>query len=235
MVRAVRSTASRTTLAGYAAHGHDAAMDDTLGLPQGAFARLDEEDDAAFYEPPRLVLHIDGHAVAVLTELYREVLPADGVLLDLMSSWVSHLPTEIAYAEVIGHGMNPEELAANPRLSRRFTQNLNRDTTLPLQSASLDAAMICVSIQYLQQPVVVLREVARALRSGAPLVVSFSNRCFWTKAVAVWRSLDDAGHARLVELYLERAGFERIETRRLAEWIEDAQDPMIAVIGRKPA
>jgi SAM-dependent methyltransferase len=210
-------------------------MDDPLGLPQGAFARLDEEDDALFYEPARLVLHIDDHAVAVLTGLYREILPAGGVLLDLMSSWVSHLPPEIDYGEVIGHGMNAEELAANPRLSRWFTQNLNRDTSLPLADRGVDAAMICVSIQYLQQPVAVLRDTARVLRPGAPLVISFSNRCFWTKAVAVWRGLDDAGHARLVELYLNHAGFERIETRRLAPWIEDEQDPMYAVIGRAPA
>ena len=95
--------------------------------------------------------------------------------------------------------MNGEELAANPRLSRWFVQNLNRDTKLPLAGRSVDAAMISVSIQYLQQPVAVLREIVRVLRPGAPIVVSFSNRCFWTKAVAVWRGLDDDGHARLVE------------------------------------
>jgi SAM-dependent methyltransferase len=207
-------------------------MDDTLGLPAGAFARIDEEDDAVFYEPPRLVRHIDDHAVAMLTRLYREMLPAGGVLLDLMSSWVSHLPPNIDYAEVIGHGMNAEELAANKRLTRRFVQNLNRDTALPLADASIDAAMICVSIQYLQHPVAVLREAARVLQPGAPIVISFSNRCFWTKAVAVWRGLDDAGHARLVELYLQTAGFARVETRRLCPYIEDEQDPMYAVIGR---
>ena len=160
------------------------------------------------------------------------MLPPGGVLLDLMCSWVSHLPPEIAYAEIIGHGMNAEELAANPRLNRWFVQNLNRDPRLPLDDDSVDAAMICVSIQYLQQPVAVLREVARVLRPGAPLVISFSNRCFWTKAVAVWRALDDDGHARLVERYLRPAGFERIETHRLAEWVEDQSDPMIAVVGR---
>ena len=210
-------------------------MDDTLGLPEGAFARLDEEDDEAFYEPARLVTHIDDNAIRVLRGLYREILPAGGVVLDLMSSWVSHLPPDIEYVEVIGHGMNAEELAANPRLSRWFVQNLNRDPKLPLADASVDAAMICVSIQYLQQPVAVLREAARVLRPGAPIVISFSNRCFWTKAVAVWRGLDDAGHARLVELYLKHAGFDPIETRRLAPYIEDEQDPMYAVIGRVPA
>jgi SAM-dependent methyltransferase len=206
-------------------------MEDALGLPRGAFTRLDDENDEVFYEPPRLVCHIDDGAIAALTGFYRGVLPPGGVLLDLMSSWVSHLPPEIDYAQVIGHGMNAAELAANPRLSRWFIQNLNRDASLPLGDASVDAAMICVSIQYLQQPVAVLRDVVRLLRPGGPLVVSFSNRCFWTKAVAVWRALDDAGHARLVELYLRHAGFARIETHRLAEWVEDVSDPMTAVVG----
>ena len=208
-------------------------MEDELGLPRGAFTRLDDEDDEVFYEPPRLVCHIDEGVIAALTGFYRGVLPPGGVLLDLMSSWVSHLPPEIEYAVVIGHGMNTAELAANPRLSRWFVQNLNRETSLPLGDASLDAAMICVSIQYLQRPLAVLREIARALRPGAPLVVSFSNRCFWTKAVAIWRALDDDGHAHLVERYLRGAGFPRIETHRLAEWVEDVSDPMFAVIGWK--
>jgi methyltransferase family protein len=206
-------------------------QDQGLGLPQGAFSKIDTEEDEIFYEPPRLVCHIDEGAIAALTAFYRTILPPGGVLLDLMSSWVSHLPSEIDYAQVIGHGMNATELAANPRLSRWFVQDLNRDTGLPLDTASLDAAMICVSIQYLQQPVAALREVKRVLRPGAPLVISFSNRCFWTKAVAIWRELDDDGHAHLVELYLRHAGFARTETHRLLEWIEDVCDPMAAVVG----
>ena len=207
-------------------------MEDRLGLPHDAFTKFDPEDDEIFYEAPRLVYHIDDGAIAALTDFYRNLLPAGGVLLDLMSSWVSHLPPEIGYAEVIGHGMNAAELKANPRLSRWFIQNLNRNTTLPLADASVDAAMMCVSIQYLQHPVAVLREVARVLRPGAPLVISFSNRCFWTKAVAIWRALDDEGHVRLVEHYLRHAGFNRIDTHPLAKWVEDVSDPMIAVVGR---
>ena len=209
-------------------------MEDEHGLPSGAFTKLDAEDDEFFYEPSRLVCHIDDGAIAALTGFYRRVLPAGGVLLDLMSSWVSHLPPEIDYKEVIGHGMNAAELAANPRLSRWFIQNLNRDTKLPLGDTSLDAAMICVSIQYLQRPITVLREIARVLRPGAPLVISFSNRCFWTKAIAVWRALDDEGHAHLVERYLREAGFAQIRTHRLAEWAEDVSDPMTAVVGHAP-
>src|SRR5260370_41197435 len=157
-----------------------AEMEDALGLPSGAFAKLDAGEDELFYEPPRLVLHIDDGAVAALTELYRAVLPAGGVLLDLMSSWCTQLPPEIEYGEIIGHGMNAEELAANPRLSRWFVQNLNRDPKLPFSDASLDAAMICVSVQYLQRPVAVMREVRRALQPGPPRCISSSNPCFWT-------------------------------------------------------
>lgn len=207
-------------------------MDELPGLPEGAFARIDDGDDSLFYAEPRLVYHIDPRAVAALTAFYREALPEGGVLLDLMSSWVSHLPPEISYAEVIGHGMNAAELAANKRLDRRFVQDLNQDPALPLASASVDAAMICVSVQYLRRPVSVLREAARVLRPGAPIVISFSNRCFPTKAVALWRSLDDAGHAQLVESYLRHAGFAPIEIRRLSHWIEDFSDPLIAAVGR---
>ncbi|HZL01015.1 MAG TPA: methyltransferase domain-containing protein [Caulobacteraceae bacterium] len=174
--------------------------------------------------------HIDDGAITALRDFYREVLPGGGVLLDLMSSWVSHLPDDVAYREVIGHGMNAEELAANPRLGRWFVQDLNRNLTLPLADASIDGAMICVSIQYLQQPLAVIGEVARVVRLGAPLVVSFSNRCFPTKAVALWCALDGEGHANLVDLYLRRAGFRDVATRKLADG--RTSDPLTAVVGR---
>jgi hypothetical protein len=209
-------------------------MSDELGFPPGAFDRIDAEDDEYFYEPARLVFHIDDGAVAALTEFYRTALPAGGTVLDLMSSWVSHLPADVSYREIVGHGMNAAELVANRQLDRWFVQDLNRDPALPLGTASVDAAMICVSIQYLRRAVAVLREAARVLRPGAPMVISFSNRCFPTKAVAIWRGLDEDGHARLVELYLREAGFGQIESRRLSHWVEDFSDPMIAVVGRVP-
>jgi hypothetical protein len=199
-------------------------------LPPGAFERVDGGDDAEFYGFPRLVTHIDDEAIGALSDFYRSVLPAGGVLLDLMSSWVSHLPADVAYAQVIGHGMNAEELAANPRLTRRFVQDFNRSQSLPLDDASIDAAMICVSIQYLQQPVAVLADALRVLRPGAPLVISFSNRCFPTKAVAIWRALGDRQHAQLVEIYLREAGFKDVTAHLLRDG--RMSDPLIAVVGR---
>jgi SAM-dependent methyltransferase len=156
------------------------------------------------------------------------------VILDLMSSWVSHLPEDVVYGEVIGHGMNERELAANPRLSRYFVQNLNTYPTLPLETGSVDAAAICVSVQYLQNPVGVLSEVARALKPSTPVAITFSNRCFPTKAVAVWQVLSDEQHQRLVMLYLQRAGFASIDARTLCP-PGSGSDPLWAVVGRTAA
>ena len=121
-------------------------------LPPTAFAKEDGGDDADFYVPVRLVTHIDEAPTQALTAYYRANLPVGGVLLDLMSSWVSHLPGELAFTGVIGHGMNAKELSLNPRLSRIFVQDLNRNAILPLENESCDAAMCCVGVQYLQQP-----------------------------------------------------------------------------------
>ncbi|MHC2105238.1 class I SAM-dependent methyltransferase [Methylobacterium sp. CM6246] len=199
-------------------------------LPPEAFAKPDHHPDPLFYAQPRLVTHIDAAAIAAVTDLYRAVVPAGGIVLDLMSSWISHLPDEVAYESVIGHGMNAAELAANPRLARYFVQDLNAEPRLPLDTASVDAALMCVSVQYLQRPVAVLSEVARILRPGAPVIISFSNRCFPTKAVAIWSALDGEGHAQLVNLYLQRAGFARVETRILKR-AAGSGDPLTAVIG----
>lgn len=200
-------------------------------LPPDAFRKDDGGDDAGFYAPARLVTHIDEAATKALTDYYRSILPAGGVLLDLMSSWVSHLPAEMTFGEVIGQGMNAEELSVNPRLSRSFVQDLNRNPILPLDADSCDAALCCVGVQYLQRPLEVFAEVLRVLRPGAPMIVSFSNRCFPTKAVAIWRSLDDRGHAALVSLYLERAGFRDISAEVLRDGSKS--DPLIAVTGRR--
>ena len=202
------------------------------GLPAGAFRKADASPDAAFYAQPRFVTHIDAGAIAAVTALYQEVLPADGDILDLMSSWVSHLPPATSYRSVTGHGMNAAELAANSRLTTRIVQDLNADPALPLADSSFDAATLCVSVQYLQRPVEVFRQVRRVLRDGAPFVVSFSNRCFPTKAVAIWQALDGPDQQRLVGAYMEAAGFEDVADRSA---VAARGDPIWAVIGHTAA
>ena len=202
-------------------------MEQLPGLPRTAFDKQDPSPDPLFYHQPRFVTHIDDGAIVAVTRIYRETLPADGALLDLMSSWVSHLPEDVPYASVVGHGMNAAELAANRRLSRWFVQDLNAEPSLPLDSASFDGACLCVSVQYLQRPVEVFREVARVLRPGAPFVVSFSNRCFPTKAVAVWQALSGPDQQKLVAAYMEAAGFDAPTGQA---WTPRGGDPLWAVV-----
>jgi SAM-dependent methyltransferase len=197
------------------------------------FDPVDETPDHLFYESPRLVRHIDDRAIAAVTQLYRELFPVAGAILDLMSSWVSHLPPEVGYRRVVGLGLNREELAANAQLDERIVQDLNQRPELPFGDAEFDGAAICVSIQYLRRPVTVLREVGRVLRVGAPLAITFSNRCFPTKAVGIWRVLDDAGRIQLVERYLHVAGgwspLERLERRPH----HGRGDPLFGVVARR--
>ena len=167
-----------------------------------AFRRQDESADARFYQQPRFVTHIDEGAIAAVSQVYRETLPVGGAVLDLMSSWVSHLPPEVQYRRVVGLGMNSAELAANPRLDSFHVHDLNVDPTLPFAVSEFDAATICVSIDYLTQPSAVLKEVARVVRPGGPLVITFSDRCFPTKAVLAWISSNDTGRKRLVQDWL---------------------------------
>jgi SAM-dependent methyltransferase len=201
-------------------------------FPAGAFRRYDETPDERFYRIPRLVTHLDNRAIAAVTQLYREHFPPGGAIMDLMSSWVSHLPPEITYGRVFGLGMNEVELKENPRLDEYVIQDLNANPTLPFGDGVFDGVGCCVSIDYLTRPVEVLREVGRVLKAGSPAIISFSNRCFPDKAVAIWHQLDDQGHVRIVEEYLREAGnFENVHgldrsPRRMFS------DPLYAVIGQ---
>ena len=175
-------------------------------LPARLMARHDESDDGDFYSVPRIVTHVDDATMAALTEAYRALIPDGARVLDLQSSWVSHLPPEVAYASVTGHGMNPEELSQNPRLAERVVQDLNREPELPFADGSFDVAVDAFSMQYLVRPVSVLRSVRRVLAPGGSCVIALSHRMFPTKAIAVWPVLDMADRARWVGVYFRLAG-----------------------------
>lgn len=164
-------------------------------------AKLDESDDSFFYDYPRLVTHVDDNFIAQLTALYGERLQPEMHILDLMSSWVSHLPPEMTFPHVEGHGMNAEELQKNPRLDHYFVQNLNENPTLPFADGEFAAVLNCVSVQYLQQPDRVFAEIHRVLQPDGVAIISFSNRMFAQKAIAAWREGTEAGRVKLVQRY----------------------------------
>jgi SAM-dependent methyltransferase len=175
-------------------------------FPPEWFRRLDESADAEFYAQPRLVTHIDDATIAQLTAAYRTLLPAGGALLDLMSSWVSHLPADVTYSRVAGLGMNGVELAHNPRLTDFVVHDLNATPELPFADASFDAVINAVSIQYLTRPVEVYASVRRVLKPGGLALIAMSHRCFPSKAILAFHSAPPRDRMRLVQLYFELAG-----------------------------
>jgi SAM-dependent methyltransferase len=169
-------------------------------FPAGFFDRGDEQPDAAFYAPPRLVTHIDDGAIAGVGALYAE-LRVNGRVLDLMSSWISHFDSPPDHLTVLG--MNPTELAANPAAAERVVHDLNADPSLPFADATFDDVVCCVSVDYLTRPVEVFTEVARVLRPRGRFVATFSNRLFPTKAIRGWLYANDTGRVEIVGRYFE--------------------------------
>ncbi|MFT0788097.1 class I SAM-dependent methyltransferase [Synechococcus sp. H55.10] len=206
-------------------------------------SKLDPSDDAFFYDYPRFVTHVDAGFIGQLTDLYRRYLRPQTRILDLMSSWVSHLPPEMDFAHVEGHGMNAEELAANPRLHHFFIQNLNQNPILPFPDQSFDAVLNTVSVQYLQQPEEVFAEVHRILKPQGLFIVSFSNRMFFQKAIQAWRDSSEAERVELVKRYFKSVpGFEIVEAIQRPVpmgWLSllagGGGDPFYALIGQRAA
>jgi SAM-dependent methyltransferase len=198
-------------------------------FPEGFFDRADATDDRAFYSWPRLVTHIDDGAIAAVGALYEE-LAIDGDVLDLMSSWVSHFPR--TPARLVALGMNPAELAANPQAIAGVVHDLNAQPVLPFRSASFDAVVCCVSVDYLVRPIDVFRDVGRVLRANGVFACTFSNRCFPTKAIRGWLASSDEQHCAIVAEYFRSAGrFSKpIVARRTP--LGHRGDPLFAVWGR---
>lgn len=196
--------------------------------------KLDRSDDQLFYKEPRFVTHVDDFFIEQLTNLYRQRLKPHTKILDLMSSWVSHLPEEMEFSHVEGHGLNEAELRKNPRLNHYFVQNLNKQPALPFPDQSFDGVLVAVSVQYLQYPDVVFEEIHRILRPSGIVIVSFSNRMFFQKAIAAWRDGSDGMRLQLVKAYiLGTAGLTPPEVitqkASIPEWLQ-----MIGMGGRDP-
>jgi len=205
-------------------------VDDERGFAPGFFDRADPTPDADFYAPPRFVTHIDDAAIAAVGDLYDE-LGIAGDVLDLMGSWVSHFHAAPAHLTVLG--MNAAELAANPQAAVSVVHDLNAEPRLPFGTASFDAAVCCVSIDYLIHPVEVFIEVARTLRPGGPFVCTFSNRCFPTKAVRGWLASTDAQHCDIVAHYFRLAGAFEEPTAVRRTPLAHVGDPLFAVWARR--
>ena len=207
-----------------------------------AFDREDEAADGIFYQTPRPLLHVDSLCASRIRHAYGQLLPADAEVLDLMSGWRSHLPDG---AQVTGLGMNAAEMADNPGLRDFQVRDLNLEPRLPFADASFDAVVNTVSIEYLVCPDAVLAEVARVLRPGGRVVIACSQRCFPSKAIALWRNLHPMERLGWVLQRLRVAGFSDLQSLverglprpvddRYADRLREA-DPLFLAWGARPA
>lgn len=201
------------------------------------FDRFDESADQTFYSTPRFVTHIDDPAINALTQFYASVFPpsdtAGVTMLDMCSSWVSHYPKGYKQERIVGMGMNEDELKRNPVLTEYLVQDLNVDPRLPFEDNTFDVITNVVSVDYLKKPLDVFKEMRRILKPGGLAVMSFSNRCFWTKAISIWTSTGDADHVWIVGSYFHYAGsFEPPQALDISP-NPGRTDPMYVVFSRK--
>ena len=209
-------------------------MEEDTAFPERLFRRVDESDDGVFYTHPRLVVHIDEYAIEAIRHFFLEELPENGSILDLMSSWRSHMPHEPRGRRIVGLGMNEVEMRENPQLDEYVIHDLNQEPKLPFDDQVFDAVVVTVSVQYMTSPVEVFSEVRRLLKDGASFHVIYSNRMFPTKAVAVWQSLDDYRRGQLVGAYFfSSGGWDDVTVRDISPEVGHYADPVYVVTGRR--
>lgn len=201
--------------------------------------RYDETSDFIFYSAPRFVTHIDDAAVGALTAWYARNFPESGrddtALLDVCSSWISHYPEGYTAGRISGLGMNEEELKKNAVLSDFEVKDLNEDPALPYADNTFDFVTNAVSVDYLTKPLETMREVNRVLKPGGVAAMSFSNRCFPTKAISIWTATGDLDHVWIVGAYFHFAGGFEAPVAEDISPNPGKTDPMYVVYARKEA
>lgn len=189
------------------------------------FIRSDEQDDRLFYEKPRLVTHVDGQAIETISALYGNILKPGIRVLDLMSSWRSHVPESIQLKSLVGLGLNKEEMEQNPQLTHHVLHDLNTHPRLPFDDQAFDAVICSVSVEYMTLPFEVFRDVARILKPEGTFVHTFSNRWFPPKAIRLWQELSEFERMGLVlEYFLDSGAYKNLETFSARGWPRPVTD-----------
>ena len=205
-----------------------------MEYPESSFDREDESDDSLFYLEPRLLVHIDDAAINELGKYLFDQLPEGATILDLMSSWRSHIPGNIVIGEVYGLGMNSEEMSNNPQLDHWIVKDINKDPKLPYEENLFDAVIVVVSVQYITDPIEIFKEVNRVLKRNGKFHVVYSNRMFPTKATKIWKVFDDIERASLIGSYFANSGGWSVPNAvNLSPRGHITSDPLYAVSAQK--
>ena len=202
-------------------------------------SKIDVSDDKIFYQQPRYVNHLSVSFRERLTKLYSKYLCNHHTILDLMSSWVSHLPANTNYKKIIGHGMNESELNSNKRLDSYWVQDLNKTQNMPIEDSTIDIGLIVAGWQYLQYPEKVSAELSRIIKRDSFLLISFTNRAFWTKSPNIWINSSEEGRIEYVNSVLTENGWsvdkifnEKTYDNKLFGFYSSESDPFFSVVAR---
>ena len=203
-------------------------------------AKLDSSVDTIFYNSPRFVYHVDQQFRNKLTALYSEYIAPDSVILDFMSSWISYLPNR-TFSKVIGHGLNEAELQANKQLNEYWIQDINVIQDLQISSNSIDYCLVVAGWQYLQYPEHIASELYRITKPGGSIIVSFTNRAFWSKSPNIWLESTDQQRIEYVVSILSSQGWntksiinENTRSNNLLGIFRNQSDPFYSIISIKP-
>ena len=202
-------------------------------------SKLNNQPDSLFYSSPRYSYHLDQSFRERLTKLYSEVIETDSIILDLMSSWVSHLP-DYSFSKVIGHGLNIQELERNPRLNQYWIQDLNINQQIPLENNSVNYCLLTAGWQYLQYPEKISSEMLRIVKPKGKFIISFSNRAFWEKSPNIWINSSDQARIDYISAVLLAQGWsidntiiEQPSSPNILSIFGHSQDPFFSVIATK--
>jgi ubiquinone/menaquinone biosynthesis C-methylase UbiE len=77
--------------------------------------------------------------------------------------------------------MNEAEFARNSLLTDYELKDLDTDPTPPYEDNAFDVITNAVSVDCLNKPLEVVKEMHRVLLPGGTAMMSFANRCFPTK------------------------------------------------------
>jgi len=209
-------------------------------INEGVFDRIDENSDTIFYQKERKVHHLDAHARKTISDIYASAIKPGSCVLDLMSSWESHIPDDIEDITVSGLGMNESELQSNPVLEDYFVHDLNKEPLIPYHDETFDVVICTASVEYLINPVKVFEQIKRVLKSGGLCIMTFSNRWFPTKSIKLWSELHEFERVGLVMEYFSQSGWKgdlnTLSSRGLHRPVDDpyyaknqTSDPVYAV------
>ncbi len=135
--------------------------------------------------------------------------------------------------------MNEAELTTNNRLDGFWIQNLNKNQNMPFEDSSFDICLIVAGWQYLQYPELISKELSRIIKSDALIIISFTNRAFWTKSPNIWINSSEEERMDYVQNILTTNGWriertlnEKTVEERLFGIYKSEGDPFYSVIAR---